>query len=304
MRDEFVCSSCGVVTEKEVVESGEGRSPKAIDFTGQALGGYLGPLEWGPRERFSRGLAASPSSFRYLKLVSDFAGREDSTLYSCVKMIERVCEKLSLPGVVMRHAILIAKRLFQGKGFGRATNAATVSAYSIITACKIEAVTTIGVREVVRAHRLLGRRVKASSLIQLSLNSPFKAHARRPEEYVPRVVARLSLCIELTKRLADEGVNKTVYFNSLRTAALEALCVLGEAERGGRSPCALAATAAYAGEALLSRREGRKMRVTQKELAECGDVAEYTVREQYGDLFRPAITQSTIALQPIPTQRM
>lgn len=300
--DEFVCSSCGVVTGKEVVENGEARPPKAIDFTGQALGGYLGPLEWGPRERFSRGLAASPSSFRYLKLVSDFAGREDSTLYTCVKMIERVCEKLSLPGVVMRQATLIAKKL-QVRGHGKATNTAAVSAYAIITACKIEAVTTIGVREVIRAHRLLGRRVKASSLIQLSLNSPFKAAARRPEEYVPRVVVRLSSCTELTKRLALEGVNQTVYFNSLRRASLEALCALGEEERGGHSPCALAATAVYAGEAVLSRREGRRMRVTQKELAECGEVAEYTVREQYGDLFRPAIAQNITALRPLPTQK-
>lgn len=97
--DEFVCRVCGVVGDKEIVESRKGKAPQAVDFTGQALGGYLGPLDYGLRERFSRGLASSSSTFRYLKLVSDFAGREDSTLYSCVKMIERVCEKLSLPGL-------------------------------------------------------------------------------------------------------------------------------------------------------------------------------------------------------------
>lgn len=298
--DELVCRSCGVVTSKEVVEERDGGPPQAIDYTGQALGGYLGPIEYGPKEKFCRGLTSSPSSFRYLKLVSDYAGREDSTVYSCVKLIERVCEKLALPKIVMGQAVVIAKKLFDFKRKEFGISSAALSAYAIITACKIENVTSVGVREVVQAHRLLGRRVRVSSLIRLSIDSPFKMGARRAEDYVARVVGRLSAQGDLERTLMEERVNAAAYFAELREAALEALGRLAESGRGGHSPCALAATSVYAGEVLLSRKDSRRRRLTQREVAECVDIAEYTVREQFGVLFRPAMAEEATRPSPPP----
>ncbi len=306
--DEFVCRVCGIVTDKEVVETKTGKAPQAIDYTGQALGGYLGPLDYGFKEKFSAGFASSSSTYRYLKLVSDYAGREDSTLYACVKMIERVAEKLSLPRIVVGQAIIVAKKLFEVKKQRKEITAAAVSAFALITACKIVDVTSVSVREIVDAHRLLGRRVKASALIQLSLNSPFRTRARRPEDYVGRVVAHLSTRQDLDRALRREGLNPPIYFGHLRVAAARALQDLCDEERGGHSPCSLAATAVYAGEVNLSNREIRKKILTQREVAECGDVAEYTVREQYGQLFRsyalrlPAKT--TLRETPTPQPRM
>lgn len=290
--DEYVCRACGVVASKEVVEIGAARPTGAADYTGQALGGYLGPLECGPRERRIRGLSSSQSTFGYLKLISDFAGREDSTSYACVKLIERVCEKLALPAVVADQAMAIAKKLYSLDGGKACANSAAVSAYAIITACKIVRVTTAGVKEVVEAHRLLGRRVRFASLVKLSLASPYKTGARRAEDYVSRVVARLSSNEQFPRHLRDHGVNPSSYLARAREAAITALSVLENPRRGGHSPVALAATAVYAGEVLLSNLEGRDMLLTQKALSTLAGVAEYTMREQYSELFRPLLTEA------------
>jgi len=301
--DEFVCKSCGVVASKEVVETGAARPTTAADYTGQALGGYLGPIEYGPKERFSRGLSTSQSTFGYLKLVSDFAGREDSTAYSCVKLIERVCEKLAIPAVVRAQAMVIAKKLYSSEEGRVCANSGAVSAYAIITACKIAHVTTVGVKEVIEAHRLMGRRVRFASIVRLSLESPFKTDARRAEDYVSRVVARLSSWGEFTRSLGEHGVSPSSYLIRLRGAAMTALSVLEDPLRGGHSPVALATTAVYAGEVLLSNLEGRAPLLTQKGLATLAGVAEYTVREQYGELFRPLLADAITRAIRIPQLR-
>jgi transcription initiation factor TFIIIB Brf1 subunit/transcription initiation factor TFIIB len=290
--DEFVCKNCGVVASKEVVETRREASGTAADYTGQSLGGYLGPLESGPRERFSRGLTSSQSTFGYLKLVSDFAGREESTLYCCVKLVERVCEKLGVPKVVAGQAMIIARRLYHSEEGAVCVNSAAVSAYAIITACKIAHVTAVSVREVIAAHRLLGRRVRFASIVRLSFDSPYRGDARRAEDYVSRVIAQLSSSRELATVLRDLGVGASSYLTRLRQAAMASLSVLEDSRRGGHNPIALAATAVYAGEALLCTVEGREMLLTQKGLASLVGVAEYTVREQYGELFRPLLAEA------------
>lgn len=286
--DEFVCGSCGAVWEKEVLESPT-RQVAAADFTAQALGGYLGPLEYGFRERNTRGLSSTRSTFGYLKMVSDFAGREETASYTCVKLIERVCEKLALPKVVAGQAMTIAKNLYGSNGAGTCTNSAAVSAYAVITACKMARVTTAGVKEVVAVHRLLGRRVRFASLVRLSLASPYKTAARRAEDYIPRVVARLSSDEGFATYLRERRRLPSMYLARLREAAVAVLSVVDSSRRAGHSPVAVAATAVYAGEAVLASIEGRSMLLTQKALANLAGVAEYTVREQYGRLFRPLL---------------
>ncbi|MDG6900889.1 MAG: hypothetical protein JRM80_02895 [Nitrososphaerota archaeon] len=296
--DELVCNRCGIVSGKEILETRSAKAPTAIDFTGQALGGYLGPPDTGFEERFSRGFAGSASTYRYLKLVSDYSGREDSTVYGCAKLIERVAEKLELPKVVMAQAVVIAKTLLGPKKARTEISTAAVSAYSIVTACRIMGVNCANLREVVEAHSLLGRRVKASSLIRLSLNSPFKTSPARAEDYVGRIVGRLGSMAGPARSIRAAGLEPVEFFADLRGAALRVLCVIGEAERGGHSPCSLAATAVYAAECDLARRGTRRRLLTQREIAESGGVAEYTVRELYGGLFRQASACALLSVTP------
>jgi len=106
--EEFVCSSCGAVTAKEVLEGYEGKKVQAIDYTNHSLGSFLGPLEYNNEERFPKGFSRSSSTFKYLKTISDFSYTEGASVYACVKLIERASEKLSLPRAVAWEAIAIA----------------------------------------------------------------------------------------------------------------------------------------------------------------------------------------------------
>jgi len=154
----------------------------------------------------------------------------------------------------------------------------------------VEGVTSVSVREIISAHAALGRRVNSSSFIQLALEAPIKILPRRPEDYISRVLARLSWNNRLSERLRSEGATQTSYFNALREIAKELLSEVRPDELSGRRPSALAAAAIYSAEVALATIESRAKRLTQRLLAECGDAAEYTIREQCATFFTPAAT--------------
>jgi len=277
------------VKEKEVVEAGPSGTMRIPVSDRQALGSYMGSKDITNQERFSRGLAESNSRYEYLKVVSDSSGRGRGAAPTCIKMLERVAEKLFLPSVVVLQGASIARKVLAVDHPHRRLTVASVSAYSLIAACKIEGVTSVSVREVIGAHSFLGGHVSSSSVIQLTLESPVKTFARRPEDYLSRVQARLSTNRRLLEELASEGISQTAFFNSLRDTAKEVLSLVDEGGRAGRRPCALAASAIYSAETVIARCESRRRRLTQRDLAECGDTAEYTLREQCARIFTPAV---------------
>lgn len=281
--EEMVCSTCGSVRPKVVAADPGGvpaRKTRAVDYTSHSLGSFLGPREYDPDEAPSKGLSGSPSTFRYLKTISDYSQVDEAGVYPCAKLIERICEKLSLPPLVMGQAIAVAKGLLAIRKQRTGYTIAAISAFSMISACRICGVSSVGVREIVSAHRALGHKVRPSTLIKMGFDSPVKAAAMRAEEHLGRVAARLS---EVLPRLgAPPG-----YQYTLLQLAKRALAALDSSVRGGHSPCALAATSFYAAEIALSDSESRKRFFTQREVAACVSVAEYTVREQFCELFRP-----------------
>ena len=159
--------------------------------------------------------------------------------------------------------------------------------------------TSVGVREIMDAHRNLGYRVKASIIIQISIDSPVRIGPRMAEEYLGNVLVRLQ------QRLPEGGEVPAGYFNTLYEAARIALENTDGPSRGGHNPRALAATAVYAGEMALSIAEERKRIVSQRELAACVGVAEYTVREQFVEIFRPRMQeiQESLRSRTSPLQR-
>jgi transcription initiation factor TFIIIB Brf1 subunit/transcription initiation factor TFIIB len=287
--DELVCPGCGAVSEKQVVEPQAGGKPRVHDYVKAPLGSYMGTREATPEERSSRGVSGSPSKYEYLKVVSDFAGRDDDSATACARLIERVGEKLMLPSVVQAEAASMAAKLLATVHSSRRITVAAVSAYSLISACRVAGVTSVSTREIIDSHVALGRRLSSSSIIQLSLESPIRTFARGPREYLPGVLARLSMSRLLADRLAKEGVHVSGYLNSLRRVGMDLFELVDGTELLGKRPRALAASAAYSAEVVLSVWEGRKRRMTQREAAECGDTSEYTVRDQCLDIFKPAV---------------
>jgi transcription initiation factor TFIIIB Brf1 subunit/transcription initiation factor TFIIB len=294
--EEIVCSSCGSVRPKEVAADSTGgavvRKARAVDYTNHSLGSFLGPMEYDRDEAPSKGFSGSSSTFRYLKTISDYSQVDEAGVYPCAKLIERICEKLSLPPGVMGQSIAVAKGLLVIRKERAGYTIAAISAFSMISACRICGVSSVGVREVVAAHRALGHNVRPSTLIKMGFDSPVKASAMRAEEHLGRVAGRLSEV--LPKLGAPPG-----YQYKLLHLARRALGMLDSSVRGGHSPCALAATSFYAAENAVSESESRKRLFTQREVATCVNVAEYTVREQFCELFRPRWDEIYEELRPM-----
>ncbi|MDA4121013.1 MAG: hypothetical protein OK404_01235 [Thaumarchaeota archaeon] len=302
--DELVCPDCGIVQDKEVVELQRSRPLTANDFTRQALGSYLGSPDGPGRERFSKIFSKSHSNYGYLKLVSDFVGRDDTSTYDCLKLVERVSDSLGLPRVVMARAVVIAKKLLASRKRGRRVTSATVSAFALIVSCRVDGALSVGTREILEAHQSLGKRVKVSSIIRLSLDSQIRAPARGPEDFLSKVLAKLSQRPAMLLTLRSQGVGIASYTKRLRELATEILALVGEDLKAGHRPSALAATAIYASELVLAERESRPRRISQKEVAECGDVAEYTVREQYRQIFNPSLQRAKLGLMQGPPAQL
>jgi len=297
--EEIVCSSCGSVTPKEVLSAKAGdaaaRRAHAVDYTSHSLGSFLGPMEYDRDESPPKGLSGSSSTFRYLKTISDYSQRDEAGVYPCAKLIERICEKLSLPPGVMGQAIAVAKGILVIRKQRTGYTIAAISAFAIISACRIYGISSIGAREVVRAHKALGHNVRPSTLIRMGFDSPVKASPMRAEEHLGRVAGRLS---EALPRL---GAPPGYQYRLLRIAR-RALSMLDSSVRGGHSPSALAATSFYAAEIAVSESESRKKIFTQREVANCVGVAEYTVREQFCELFRPRWEEISRELEPMLSQ--
>jgi hypothetical protein len=120
------------------------------------------------------------------------------------------------------------------------------------------------------------------------------------------MLAKLSSNWRLADRLAKDGIHQTLFFNSLRDLAIELLRTSDPVEMAGKRPCALTASAVYTAEVVLSLSEARKRRLTQRDLAECGDTAEYTIREQSASKFMPSAGGLAARLKrtfPPPTVR-
>lgn len=247
----------------------------------------MGTMRITPHERASRGIAWPNTRYEYLKSLSDFAGRGEGPSEACERIIARVGEKLFLPRVVLDQASGVARTILSSNQCHRRVTIAALSAFSLVTACRVEGVTSVSVREIISAHAALGRRVNTSSFIQLALESPIKILPRKPEDYISRVLARLSWNQRLTEELRSEGASQASYFNELREMAKELILKVKPEELTGRRPCALAAAAIYSAEVALAARKSRGKRLTQRLISECGDAAEYTIREQCATIFTP-----------------
>jgi transcription initiation factor TFIIIB Brf1 subunit/transcription initiation factor TFIIB len=204
-------------------------------------------------------------------------------------LIERVCEKLYLPNAVMGQAIVISMKILSNQETG--INTAAISAYSVMAACKIEGISKVGLKEIVDAHKSLGRRVKVSSLVRLYLESPVKQRPRNASEYIKPIIARVLQIEKVEKGILTYFSSKVDYMRNLYSEATELIEKAKMIGTGGHNPRALAAASVYGAEYLLSRREKRKKVITQKDIALSSGMTEYTIREQFGEIFRELIVQ-------------
>ena len=300
MADELVCQGCGLVKEKAVMDVRRVADRKLPLFGRQPLGSFMGRRKASLEEMRSR-LSGNNTSYLKMKRLSDHAAREGSYA-DCGRLIERVGERLFLPRVAVLQAAALAKGVMAAHHRRRIT-VAEASAYSLVAACKIEGVTSVSIREVLGAFADFGKNVTSSAIFMLTVESPVRTFPRRPEEYLPRVIAKLSMNERLAGRLAKCGAPRAAYMDSLRRLAGEIMEECDRTALDGKRPCAVAASAVYSAEVVLAFRESRRPRVTQRDCAACGDASEYTVREQCSSIFSPVVAKlRSQAARPLPPQ--
>ena len=298
--DELVCPGCGLVREKQVIESPRSPMPRPRDAVRSPLGSFMGPRFAAARDRTARGITGEEDGYGYLKVVSDFAGRGEGAAVDCAKLIERVGDKLGLPGHLLHEAAAKARKVLAAvRSSPRRTAVAPVSGYSLISACRAAGNLAVSPREILATHSVLGKRVSYSSVIRLAIESPVRTYASGPEEYLSRVVGRLSANRRLSERLAKDGAHMPPYHAALRECGGELIGLADPTEMSGKRPLALAAAAVYSAEDVLATCEGRNRRVTQRELAQCGDTSEYTVRDQCAMIFLPGV-RKLVARRRLP----
>lgn len=302
LEDELVCPGCGAAREKQVIEPPLAGRTRPRDAVRAPLGSYMGPRYGTAGERTARGITGEARGYRYLKLVSDSAGRDEGAADDCAKLIERVGENLALPGQALLDSVSTASRILAAvRRKARRTAIGPVSAYSLISACRAAGVRGVSPREILATHAALGRKVRYSSVVRLALDFPIRTYACGPDEYLSRVIGRLSANKRLSDRLARDGVRIPSYLAGLRECARELIGLAESTEMSGKRPYALAASAVYSAETVLSVSEGRNRRLTQRELAECGGTSEYTVRDQCAMIFLPAVRKLLARRkQPLP----
>ncbi len=267
--EEWACTSCGLVakTEKTSTETNyAGRSAS------RRLGSYMGTR----KDQNSGADFNGTSTVGFAKLVSDNMG-VDQAAWNCAAMIRRVAEKLSLPAFATENAVAVSEKMLADSRNGplgkRRTSIPAISAYSILSACRTAGLDHIGSKGVIRAHNDMGRKVTKSALLHLGMESPVPLRPANPAALLRSVMGGLESNEDVLKRLRKRGAEPGPYFRRLLQASQTVLASLRE-KGEGRNPRTIAAVSVYLASQTVAPRA-----VTQREVAEIVDVAEYTVRE-------------------------
>ena len=189
-------------------------------------------------------------------------------------MTERIAERLELPKSIVQQANLVARRLLPRKEAYNAT-IPSISAYSLLYACRSVDVAHVSHREILAAYTDAGYVVSKSRLMRISLESTMPLPQVSMDELVRAALGRLQSSESVVARLRRLNLDPKTYFTRLFDLARE---VAAESrDLAGFSPRTIAAGSVYVASLALSAKT-----FTQREAGETLGMAEYTIREFCG----------------------
>ena len=158
---ELTCSYCGIVVGRADSAREDGSSAPSGSKS-EPLGSYIvADTESAP--------SLTGPAFGWAKLMPNIVGRGTPQL-ACSGLTNRVADRLALPKSIAQNAHITARKLLPHREAYR-TTLATISAYSLLHACRSAGITHISHREVLKAYTDAGYRVGKSELLQLGLES-------------------------------------------------------------------------------------------------------------------------------------
>jgi transcription initiation factor TFIIIB Brf1 subunit/transcription initiation factor TFIIB len=261
-RTELTCSYCGIVVSRADYTREDGSTAPSVSKS-EPLGSYIvADPEGAP--------SLKGPAFGWAKLMPNIVGR-GGPMPTCSMLTNRIAERLSLPKSIAQSADITARRLLTQRESYDAT-IPSISAYSLLYACRSAAIVHISHREVLKAYTDGGYRVRKSDLLKIGLESGLHLPHPSREDFVRAAVARLQSSVRIAARLAKAEADPKEYFTTLFERAKG--LVASPAEPNGFNPRTVAAGSVYLASLAIQPKT-----FTQREAAETLGIREYTVRE-------------------------
>ena len=261
--EELVCSWCGIVVGR-ADSAREGGSSAPCVSKSEPLGSYI----------VADGGSASPSlkgpAFGWARLMPNIVGR-GTPMLTCSGLTNRVADRLALPKSIVQSAEITARRLLPHReAYG--TTIPSISAYSLLFACRSAGIAHISHREVLKAYTDGGYRVGKSELMRIGLESGMPLPHPSPEDFVRASIGKLQSSEKVAARLRKHDLDPKAYFT--RLFELAKAVVSEPSEPNSFSPRTVAAGSVYLASLAMSHKA-----FTQLEAAETLGMAEYSIRD-------------------------
>jgi transcription initiation factor TFIIIB Brf1 subunit/transcription initiation factor TFIIB len=176
-----------------------------------------------------------------------------------------------LPKSIVQSAEITARRLLPHREAYGAT-IPSISAYSLLFACRSAGIAHISHREVLKAYTDGGYRVGKSELLRIGLESGMPLPHPSPEDFVRAAIGRLQSSEKVAARLRKHNLDPKAYFTKL--FELAKAVVSEPSDPNSFSPRTVAAGSVYLASLAMPHKA-----FTQLEAAETLGMAEYSVRD-------------------------
>ena len=193
-RTELTCSYCGIVVSRADYTREDGSTAPSVSKS-EPLGSYI------VADTESASSLKGPA-FGWAKLMPNIVGR-GGPMPTCSMLTNRIAERLALPKSIAQAADITARRLLTHRESYEAT-IPSISAYSLLYACRAAGIVHISHREVLKAYTDGGYRVRKSDLLKIGLESGMHLPHPSREDFVRAAIARLQSSERIAARL-EEG---------------------------------------------------------------------------------------------------
>ena len=190
-RTELTCSYCGIVVSRAEYTREDGSTAPSVSKS-EPLGSYI------VADTESASSLKGPA-FGWAKLMPNIVGR-GGPMPTCSMLTNRIAERLSLPKSIAQAADITARRLLPHREAYEAT-IPSISAYSLLFACRSAAIVHISHREILKAYTDGGYRVRKSDLLKLGLESGMHLPHPSKDDFVRAAIGRLQSSERIAERL-------------------------------------------------------------------------------------------------------
>ena len=308
---EYVCCKCGLVTDKQYVNSSfkitnnesqsKFNSSKHYVALGErvnvidGMGSYI-DYQYSNFFIDKNGNPISSKNqnlFKRLKYKHNARAKLDKkeTNFRALNTLNKIASKLELKDNIRDRAAYFYQKIVKNEKKRQITNHLTLAALCLLLAAReFKENGPLTVQEIANTFIKYGHRVSPRSIIQLSLKlkpifpNLFKRRSRKSEEYMPRIISSIINSKEVRQRLQLKNIDLNFYERNLLKESMAILKKLDNASRGGRNPFILAVATVYAADQKISQKFQMKSILTQKILSKCTQTAEYSIRDHWRTL--------------------